>query len=450
MTAATSPPRAGARSALSSTDLRRAAGLGGIAFLLRLAFVLLVERSPFPDGSGSPAELSAELSALGLFSDPFFYHRGAELLAAGDGLSSDVGVPTAQWPPVFPALLSLAYRVAGPEPLAGELLNALLGALTVVVLYLLVRRMFGRAEATVAAALLAVLPGQILWTDLLLAETLYTFLVVGTLALAVMLPRRPWAVVVLGVAIGIATLTRGEGLLLLGAAMAVWWPDMPRRELLARTAALAAVAVLTIAPWTVRNALVMDAFIPLSTNSSTTLWSGHNPSARGYQSYAPPELLRGIPQTGKEREVEEGKLLRREALEYMTSHPLRELELIPLKLLALNRGDGYALEWVNGGAGDDRPLPADLLTPISVIADSSYYLLLALTAASLLVLGPPLWRRPVVRGVLVLFAGSLVLYGFVYYGNYRYRAPLEPLMILVSAPLLVSVWRGRSALREGR
>jgi hypothetical protein len=41
-----------------------------------------------------------------------------------------------------------------------------------------------------------------------------------------------------------------------------------------------------------------------------------------------------------------------------------------------------------------------------------------------------------------LLGVSLILYRFVLYGNYRYRMPLEPAMILLAAPLLV-----RSILR---
>jgi hypothetical protein len=295
---------------------------------------------------------------------------------------------------------------------------------------------------------IAVFPGQILWTDVLLAETLYTFLLVSTLALAVFLPRKAWAVVVLGVAIGITTLTRGEGVLLVPAVLLIWWPDLSRRQLLTHGAALAGVFVLTIVPWTIRNEVVMDAFIPLSSNSSTTLWSGHNPNARGFQNYAPPSLLAQIPQTGKEREIEESKLLRREAIDFMTSHPKRELELIPLKLLALARGDSNALEWVNGGPAGQKPIGTDLINPISVTADAAWFALLACTIASLIVLWRSLWQVPLVRAVLLLFTGSLFLYGFLYYGNYRYRVPLEPLMMLVSAPLITRVWARRRELGQ--
>lgn len=446
--AALSKPRALARRAARSPDVRRAAALGGVALVVRVLFVMLVERKGYPPDFASPAAITAQLVRDGLFNDAYFYHRTADLLATGQGFSSNPGVPTAQWPPVYPLLLSLVYRSTGPEPLAGELLNALLGALTVPLLYGLARRAFGRPEASFAGAALAIFPGQILWTDVLLAETTYTLMLVAVLALACVLSPRPLNVVLVGLAIGLATLTRGEGLLLAPAVAAVWWPALGRRRALALAAALAGIAVLTIVPWTVRNATTMDAFIPLSTNSSTTLWSGHNPEASGAQNYAGPDLLQRIPQAGKEREVEEGRLLRREAFEFMVENPRRELELIPLKLANLARGDSHALEWVNAGPAGERPVGEDAVSPVRVGADAAWYALLAATIASLLVLGRPLWRRPVVRGVLVIFTGSLVLYGFVYYGNYRYRVPLEPLMLLVAAPLAARVWARRAVLRE--
>jgi hypothetical protein len=51
---------------------------------------------------------------------------------------------------------------------------------------------------------------------------------------------------------------------------------------------------------------------------------------------------------------------------------------------------------------------------------------------------------------VAVFALSAFLYGFVFYGNFRYRAPLEPLMILLAAPVLVRLWDVRGGLpRDG-
>ena len=40
------------------------------------------------------------------------------------------------------------------------------------------------------------------------------------------------------------------------------------------------------------------------------------------------------------------------------------------------------------------------------------------------------------RAILAFLALAVPLYGFVYYGNVRYRVPLEPLMILVASAAL--------------
>ena len=52
------------------------------------------------------------------------------------------------------------------------------------------------------------------------------------------------------------------------------------------------------------------------------------------------------------------------------------------------------------------------------------------------------------RGVIAYLSLCLVVYGFVYYGQFRYRIPMEPLMILLATPLLVSVWEQRAAIRD--
>jgi hypothetical protein len=39
----------------------------------------------------------------------------------------------------------------------------------------------------------------------------------------------------------------------------------------------------------------------------------------------------------------------------------------------------------------------------------------------------------------------LFLYGFLYYGNYRYRLPYTPMMIVVAAMVLAKTWDGLRA-----
>ena len=366
-------------------------------------------------------------------------------------------------PPAYPFLLSLVYRVFGANPGNAEVFNAFLGAATVPLLYLVALRSFGRPAAKLAGVLLALMPGQILVAEGILAETLYAFVLVGFFALLVTLPDRRWAAALLGAAVGVAALTRGEGVFLLVVPIAVWWGSLPRRELAVRAAVTVAAAVLVVAPWTIRNAVELGSFVGISTNSSQTFWAGHNPYAYGGATYAQGEVRAEIGRLPTENfEVAQARLMRKDALSWMVHHPLQELTLIPRKLVYLNLGDSRAIQVGVTSADRARGLDAPVtggITPvitdnaraavlIGTIADIAWYGLLALTALALVVLGPELWRRPASRAAIVVIALALVLYGFVFYGNFRYRLPLEPLMILLAVSLLAPVWEARRRLRD--
>jgi 4-amino-4-deoxy-L-arabinose transferase-like glycosyltransferase len=390
--------------------------------VVRLAWVLAVRRPGFA------------------FNDAIMYHTTAMSLRAGDGYVPLTGGPTARWPPGYSTLLAGVYTVFGVRPLAGEIVNALIGAATVVLLMLAVDRAIDRQTAIVAGVLLAVLPGPILWTDVLVAETLYTAIFV--LALMVLVHASPtfrW-MAVLGLVVGAGALVRGEALTWTLLPVVLFWRELPRAALARRLGVLAGVAALVMAPWTIRNAVVMDAFVPVATNASQTLWSGHHDGATGAQTYPPADYEDRFAPELPERELEASAALREDAVEYMITHPVRELELVPLKLIHLNRGDSYVLDWVNAPAADGRQaLTAVWVERVGVLADAGYFGLLALTVLGGWWLGREFWRRRIGRVIATSFVTALFLYGFLYYGNYRYRLPYEPMMIVVAATFLTRI-----------
>lgn len=398
-----------------------------MALALRLGWVLVVDRVGFA------------------FNDALMYHTTAMSVSRGEGYVPLTGGPTARWPPGYSTLLAGVYRVVGIEPLAGEIVNAVLGALTVAAVVLIVGVALDRTVAIVAGVGLAILPGPILWTDVLVSETLYTALFVAMIGLV--LRSRPswqWSLA-LGAMIGLGSLVRGEAFTWLLLPVAVWWPSVDRARLARHIVTAVAAIAVVIAPWTIRNALVMDAFVPVATNASQTLWSGHHPGATGGQTYPPPDYLDAFPTDVRTRELESSTALRNEAIEYLVTHPGHEVMLVPLKIVHLLRGDSYVLDWVNAGTeGRPGPLSPIWVERIGVVADLGWFGLLTLTVVGGAYLGRRFWRRPIGRLAATSFVTALVLYGFVYYGNYRYRLPYEPLMVIVSATFLVEVWRRRS------
>jgi len=415
------------RELVQPVDARWMLGLVGVALLLRIIFVLAVTRNTF-----APSDLLQ-------------YHTIAGNLADGNGFSGVDGAPTAQWPPAWPIALSFLYRIFGPDPQVGEVLNAVLGAATVALLYLTALRALGRPEAIFCGIFLAIMPGQIFVTDVLLAETFFTFVLVAFFATLVLAPRKSvWTVLALGALAGVATLTRAEGILLVVVAAVVWWREAPRREALRRTTiALAAVAVLVV-PWTIRNAVAMHAFVPLSTNSGSTLWSGHNPRADGGPTYPSDTDVAPIEKyKNPQRELRLNTLLRQRALDWATTHPLRELQLIPEKFLSLIRGDSQLFFfWILPGPSKP-PIGEGAAQRLSVLADAATYALFAAVVASIVVFGRALWANRLLLACIIYVAMLIGLYSFVFYGNFRYRIPLEPLMMLIAAPLAGRLWQIR-------
>ena len=134
--------------------------LFSLALTLRVMWVVAIDRVGF------------------VWNDALMYHSNAIALNQGLGFRPPQGGPSAQWPPGYSTILAGLYKVFGVDPLVGELFNAFAGAVTVVLLMVLVEKILDRRTAVVAGTMLAVMPGPILWTDVLVTETIYTLLFV--------------------------------------------------------------------------------------------------------------------------------------------------------------------------------------------------------------------------------------------------------------------------------
>jgi hypothetical protein len=201
------------------------------------------------------------------------------------------------------------------------------------------------------------------------------------------------------------------------------------------------VAVAVLLPWVVRNSRLTGEPTGVSLNVAETLYAGHNPKADGGATYATRDVfLQADPApSGPEREVAQAELLQRLAFEWAREHPGEELALIPKRLLHLAEGDGNVVSiWID--ASDEDPL-GGAREPLIALADVTWFALLGAFVVTLVVRRRHLPREWIVP-VLTLPALSLVLYGVVLYGNFRYRVPYEPLLVLVIA---VGWARGRQA-----
>lgn len=292
------------------------------------------------------------------------YLKLASLIAHTGGYSSAAGAggshgPTAYYPPAFPYLLAAVDEIGGHTGRRGaiqgaRLAQAVLGTATVAVAGLLAYEAFGELVALIALVLASVYPVLIELSAIVVAENLFTLLVLAAIWSMLRAARSAhpyrWTAAS-GLLTGLATLSHMNGVvLLLPLGFAAWRlrrtvaAELPHR--FAGPALLLSTAVLTVAPWAIRNASELHRFIPVSDEAGITLVGTYNPASAEYRPVPYKwRLYSGIPGerqlVRRARHLSEPALsarLETQALNYIGEHPLAPLAVAyhnSLRLLEL-------------------------------------------------------------------------------------------------------------------
>jgi len=203
--------------------------------------------------------------------------------------------PSISRPPLWSFILSIFYLVtpqpssqlldSGVQVFYGRLFYCFIGSFTCVLVYLLARDLFGKRIALIAGIIAALYAGLFIYDGWLYSESLYTFLLTAFTYSLYRLQRtskRRW-VVFSGLFLGMAALTRPNGLILLGllflwAIAVLLSKELPWQTAVKSTVAITCIAAVLIAPWTYRNYLVSHSFVPVSIGEGDVLLGAYNDS----------------------------------------------------------------------------------------------------------------------------------------------------------------------------
>jgi len=443
------PPRpvSGLQLAPGSFD-RRLVLLAVVGLALRVAVVLTVPTQPTSDSWS-------------------YFQRGANLLHHGryEALS---GSPDASYPPGYPLALAAAMAVA---PAAGaltaaRLLSCGLGSVSVLLIGLLGRRLFGPATGLVAAGLLALYPRHLLQAAVLYSEHLFLPLLLLLLLVLVRAWDEPvaWRLAALagGVA-GLLTLVRPIGYLL----GLLWLGRVLRRRrrrrlVLAEAALLLVTQHVVLLPWAIRNEITLGKLSFLSSVGGIDLLIGNNPRATGgWMAWRP--ALEELEPTARVAGLgcfDVDALARRAALRWIRDNPAAAARLYVRKLGQILAPDGYLVTYAVTGTdlwppfGGTSALPAGhpaiARAPVlRKVLDWAYGLTAALALAGVSFAAAARSRPPGRPGVSdrallpLVTAAYFPLVAAAFLASSRFRWPAEELLLLLAALGLVALARRR-------
>jgi 4-amino-4-deoxy-L-arabinose transferase-like glycosyltransferase len=337
--------------------------------------------------------------------------------------------------PGYPLFLAGCQAIFGERTLAVRLVQAVLGTVSVYLVYRLTRQLAAPSVPAhpgetlvshpwtaplVAAAITAINPYYIFMSSLILSEAVFVPLMLTTLwGLAALWgePGRPsglasWKSCLIalgsGSAAGAAILVRPSWGLFVPALLAVWVLSTKLdRSALAMAARGSGIFVLGLAlvmcPWWVRNARVFGRFVPTALWLGASLYDGLNPQATGASDMA----FLGDREIWPLDEQDQDADLTRRAIKFVLKQPTRALRLALIKL------GRFWCPWPNA---EGFRFPT--LALASTVVEVPLFALLALGG----------WDRRRDPRAWALLAGPLLYFcalHLVFASSVRYRIPGE-------------------------
>lgn len=374
---------------------------------------------------------------------PFLHETGniAYSLALGKGFGSvfreDTG-PTAWLTPVYPLLLAGIFRLFGiftaRSFFAAVLLNTLFSAAACAPIFFVGKRVGGIGVASGAAWLWAVFPNAIIipfeWVwDTSLSALLAATILWATSELAESQRLRDWCGY--GLLWGFTLMTNPAlgSLLPLLLGWAACRDHNQGLQRVNRAAAALAVVILCCLPWTIRNSVAFHRFIPLRSNLPFELWLGNN---EVFDEDSPNVMARitTFGETRRYTQLGETAYMQekwQKAIQFIRAHPGLELRLSVRRFVAIWTGMDRPIETFRAA---DSPL-------IRVILASNFLA----GVGALLGIVVLYRRRSAFTFPIAVFPVVFPCLYYVTHASLRYRHPVDPVVLLLTAIALEALFQ---------
>ena len=393
-----------------------------VAFLIRVIFTLTLK-----DGF--------------YFSDEFDYTVTARHFAAHGTLPESFDRS-----PLFPLFLAGLFKLGGESFFYIRIVQAVLGAIIALQIALIGRRVGGSGVGIVAGALWAIYPMGVFMSGILYPAILLTSLM--TSAVLCLLAERDspayvaW-VALAGLLLGASTLTKP--MVFSSIVVVALWLFAQRRSgrlRLLLVSIFLGSALMSLLPWTLHNVVKHGEFVPVESRSLDELvpWAGNAtaPTIEGKRGQGQLIQTKGdsTPVAQPSTDSKLVGMLTRMAKRY-PGELVSFFELYPTRVGFLNQSQReQARRKKTERFVRYIPFGSDLVMAVSIFSVGPLYLFAVVGMASM-------WRGREKRRELSLFVLLVMSFALSYaisWGKIRYRIPVDPYIILLSAWGVVAFW----------
>lgn len=403
-------------------ELLRSLDVAKIILVLALLVGAVIRINGWYDGAG--------VNTLSTSTDSVMYNTLATNLVDGNGYTGNdhmiarAGEPTVFYGPVFPLYLAFIYTLFGKHIPVVQFSHMALALLTVVLVYMLGARLFGRVTGAIAAFIFAASPNIVYYNFKVLSETLYIFIeVLVLIAMVALLQRDRPALRMLagaGLLFGLAYLCRQTVIAVLFVFIPVFlarFRDIGLSYLWQSLAVFIGVALLVVSPWVVRNYLVFDQIIAGTTTGPTTLWWG----TLEHKGTSLEDLIKDFRTKHSElNELEMSRVMSKEAKQNLAKMGAKEV---------------FSIAWLR--VRNLFGLPKSLsLDSQQLLKNGFPHALLGILGITGLCVGS---RRRADRLMVVLFVVAVIGIHIATLGVFRYLMPVVPILAVGVANLLTLV-----------
>lgn len=356
---------------------------------------------------------------------------------------------TAARTPLYPWFIAVIYFLTNRSVLAVKLAQAILGAFSCIVFFVVAKKLFNDKRISFGTGLgCAIYPPLITVSSTLISENLYIFL----LALAIMYILKAYDkpklknYLLTGLTIGLLALTKPV-ILAFVPFLCLWLFLFSRENRLTNLKNLTivlAMMALTIMPWTIRNYIVLKGFIPLSTGGSVTFYMFNNEETLAKIS-DPVMYVSKAPLSDKQKgeisllsEPKKDQYLYRLGWKFAFENPT---DFFKIRLISLNRfwhlwpetPESYKAYYLKEGANRNPFLDKFAGSYLLYFAKIIYHFIYDLFFVGMFVaffrsFGTKEEFSKLFLPILFILSMSLL---FLVAGSDRYRVPLDPLVFML-------------------